>query len=157
MPHDQPLPRVVSRPAALAAGLTDRAVQHRLRTGRWQTLFLGTYAPFSGPVPREVWFDAALQYAGVGAALSHQTAAFVQGWRPDSAIIHVTVDAHRRVDPQPDLRIHRTRQWSAAEVSPTVLPRTTPERTALDLIATVEAARVAGLVTDVIRSRLTRS
>jgi hypothetical protein len=137
--------------------MTDPAITHRLRTGRWQSLFPGTYAPFSGPVPREVWFDAAVQYAGEGAALSHQTAAFLQGWREDSGIIHVTVDARRRVDPQQDLHIHRTRHWSAQEIEATLLPRTTPERTLLDLVAASAPDKLAGLVTDVIRSRLTTS
>jgi hypothetical protein len=137
--------------------MTDDAIKHRLRTRRWQSLFPGTYAPFSGPVPREVWFDAAVQYAGAGAALSHQTAAFLQGWREDSGIIHVTVAARRRVDPQPDLHIHRTRHWSAQEIEATLLPRTTPERTLLDLVAASARDKLAGLVTDVIRSRLTTS
>jgi hypothetical protein len=148
-------PRVVSRRAALADGMTDDAIKHRLRSGRWQSLFHGTYAPFSGPVPREVWFDAALQYAGEGAALSHQSAAFLQGWREDAGIIHVTVAARRTVDPQPDLHVHRTRHWSAAEIEATLLPRTTPERTLLDLVAASAPDKLAGLVTDVIRSRST--
>lgn len=65
------------------------------------------------------------------------------------------VAAVRRVDPQPDLHLHRTRQWSAAELEATSLPRTTPERTLLDLVGASTKDKLAGLVTDAIRSRVT--
>jgi hypothetical protein len=153
--NEAPPPRVVSRRAAVADGISDGAIAHRVRTGRWQRLYPGTFAPFSGPVPREVWFDAAVQYAGEGAALSHQTAAFVQGWRPDSGIIHVTVAARRTVAPQKDVHIHRSRNWSTSDVVSAAVPRTTADRTLLDLVVMSSSGKVAGLVTDAIRSRLT--
>ena len=150
-----PPPRAASRRLALAHGLTDGAIAHRIGTGRWQRLYPGTYAPFSGPVPRMVWFDAAVQYAGAGAALSHQTAACCQGWRPDPGIIHVTVPEGRKVAPQQGLHVHRSRNWSSADVGPGAIACTTPERTLLDLVAASPSSRVPGLVTDALRTRVT--
>jgi len=39
---------VVSRPQALAAGMSRNMVVVRLRSGRWQQLHWGVYATFSG-------------------------------------------------------------------------------------------------------------
>ncbi len=156
-PDAPPTPSAVSRAEAHALGLTDHAIKHRLDRGRWQSLFPGTYAPFSGPVPRETWLTAALRYAGPTSALSHVSAAGVDGWRPPGEIIHVTVAANRQVRPQPDLHIHRTRYWSSQDiVADSRLSRTTVERTVLDLVsATTREQKVIGLVTDAIGSRLT--
>jgi hypothetical protein len=40
---------VVTRAQVLAAGMTDRNIRSRLRSGAWQRIFPGVYATFSGP------------------------------------------------------------------------------------------------------------
>lgn len=153
---DAPPPLAISRAEALANGLTDGAIRHRLTTGRWQVVFPGAYAPFSGPVPRQTRLEAAVRYAGRAAALSHETAAAVQGWRPHPGSIHVTVPAARRVDPQPGLVVHRSRNWATLDVVDDYrAPRTTVRRTLLDLVdAAPDARRAVAIVTDCVRSRL---
>src|SRR6266851_3178535 len=51
---------VLTRAQVLDAGMTDKAIVARLRTGRWQRLQRGVYATFSGEPPR-----AALIWAAV--------------------------------------------------------------------------------------------
>jgi hypothetical protein len=51
---------VLTRVQALDAGLTDKAIAVRLRSGRWQRLHTGVYATFSGKPPREAWLWAAV-------------------------------------------------------------------------------------------------
>lgn len=51
---------VVSRPQALAAGMSRNMVVVRLRSGRWQQLHWGVYATFSGKPGRLATLWAAL-------------------------------------------------------------------------------------------------
>lgn len=44
---------VATRSQAHKAGLSDHAIAHRVASGRWQRLYEGVYATFSGPVPRQ--------------------------------------------------------------------------------------------------------
>lgn len=74
------------------------AIRVRLRNGRWQRLYPGVYAAFSGEPSRMAVIWAALVSAGPAAVISHQTAAelYQCGCRPARAV-HVTVPAARRV------------------------------------------------------------
>jgi len=131
---------IVSRGEALNLGFTNRGIQHRVTSGKWQRVHEGVYATFSGPLPRDARLWAAVRRAGEGAMLSHQSAAEVQGLidKPGGAI-HVTVAARRRPAERRPVRgivIHRSNQsrpqfpdgsWK--------LPRTRTEDTVLDLVA----------------------
>ena len=66
---------VVTRRQALRAGLTRSAIGTRIGTGRWQRIYPGVLATFSGEPGREALLWAAVLRAGPGAALSHETAA----------------------------------------------------------------------------------
>ena len=44
---------IVTRAQAHGSGLSDRAIAHRVATGRWQRVHLGVYAAFSGPLSRQ--------------------------------------------------------------------------------------------------------
>ena len=57
---------IVTRAQAHRSGLSDRAIVHRVATGRWQRVHLGVYATFSGPLSRQARLWAAVLYAGVG-------------------------------------------------------------------------------------------
>jgi hypothetical protein len=129
---------VVSREQARDAGFTKTVIDWRLRSGTWQRLHRGTYATFTGPLPREAKLWAAVLGVGPGATLSHETAAEVHGLidKPVKQI-HVSVPASRRpARPEiPGVTIHRSRclvpEWQPSWQ----LPRTTVEDTVLDLIA----------------------
>src|SRR3984893_12271523 len=88
----------ISRQQVLDAGLTPQLIIRRLQRGRWQQLFRGVYAVFTGLPPRETWLWAAILSAGEGAVLSHQTAAELHGLLdPPADAIYVTVPSTRRI------------------------------------------------------------
>ena len=60
----------ISRQPLLAAGLTPQMINTRLERQRWQQLYRGVYAAFSGLHSRDTWLWAAVLRAGHGAVLS---------------------------------------------------------------------------------------
>src|SRR5580658_8502972 len=87
---------VLTRAQALSLGWTDRFIEFRVSQGRWQRLYSGVYATFSGAPSRSCSLWAALLRAGEGAALSHWTAAELWGLVSQPAeAVHVTVPAER--------------------------------------------------------------
>jgi hypothetical protein len=101
--------------------------------------------------------DADLSYLGCdsGAVLSHETAGHAHGLCVAPSQIHVSVPYERDVAGQRGLVVHRSRTLVPANVvgSP---PRTTIERTVLDLLRKQRSADAAlGLVSDALRARRT--
>ena len=144
----------VSRPQLLEAGLTSKLINARLKCGRWQQLYWGVYAVFTGPVPRETWLWAALLRAGPGAALSHFTAAELHGLMDNRReAIYVTVPATRRII-VPGVVV-RTSRRIAIQPGPEP-PRTSIEETVLDLTELAQSFDDAcGWITRAIGRRLT--
>lgn len=147
---------VVTRQQLLAAGFSQDAILHRLERGRWQQLYRGVYALFTGPSDRMADLWAAVLRAGPGAVLSHHTAAELHGLvsKPGDAI-HVTVPATRRIKVQ-GIMVHISGRIADA-VQPNRAPlRTSIEETTLDL---TQLARgfdgVCGWITGAIANRLT--
>jgi hypothetical protein len=125
---------VFSRVQAIAIGFSERMVDARVRRGTWLRVYPGVYrerhqAPAGAG---RLW--AALLYAGRGAVLSHQTAAYLGGLlgKPDS-VVHVTIPQSRRVQRQPGLHIHRSRRAAELALTDTNPPRTSVAETILDL------------------------
>src|SRR6202035_3776138 len=91
---------VIARWQAETAGLAPDLVKAKLRGGRWQPLYRGIYAAFTGEPPRAAWQWAALLRAGEGAALSHYTAAEIDRLTDRASnVIHVIIGHDRRVQP----------------------------------------------------------
>jgi Transcriptional regulator, AbiEi antitoxin len=135
---------VLTRPQALAAGLTDSAITNRLRSGRWQRLYPGVYATFSGTLVPECHLWAAILRAGPSSALSHQTAARL--WELSGAstpAIHVTVPRGSPVASMPGVVIHYAQRVTQARHPTALPPRTTVEETALDLAGAARSAEDA--------------
>ena len=135
-------------------------IAERLRRGRWQQLFRGVYATFTGPVPREAWLWAAVLRAGPGAVLSYWTAAELQGLAdppggdPASGI-HVTVTSARRVR-VPGIVLHLSSRVAEATQPNREPPRTSIEETVLDLTqVTRDFDQVCGWITRACARRLT--
>ena len=63
----------ISRRQLLDAGLSIKLIERRLLRGRWQQLYRGVYAVFSGQPARDTWLWAAALRAGPvpGAEPSH--------------------------------------------------------------------------------------
>jgi very-short-patch-repair endonuclease len=133
---------VIARWQTPMAGLDAQVMDARLRRRRWQPLYRGVYAAFTGEPSRESMLWAAALRAGPGAALSHHTAAELDGLidRP-RGVIHVTIAAGRQVaisdrerHPRaPRLVVHRSERIGAARHPLRTPPRTRIEETALDL------------------------
>ena len=125
---------VLTRQQVLAAGLTRKTIEARVRSGRWQRLQLGVYAAFSGEPPRAARLWAAVLRAGPDAVLSHQTAAELHGLFPGPApLIHVTVPSGSRVVPPPGVRVHYSGRQAQARHPALAPPRTRLDDTVLDL------------------------
>jgi hypothetical protein len=128
---------VITRRQALGAGLTRSAICARVDGRRWQRIYPGVFAAFSGEPSRAALLWAAVLKAGPGAALSHETAAELHGLtRKPAALIHVTVPARRRVEPVPALMVHRSARIAEARHPCQAPPRTRIEETVLDLADT---------------------
>jgi hypothetical protein len=125
---------VLTRAQALGAGMTDKAVVVRLRTGRWQRLQRGVYAAFSGEPPRSALMWAAVLRGGPDAVLSHQTAAELSGLLASpEGLVHLTVPSAAPVDRFPGVVLHYSGRLAQAR-HPVLEPaRTRIEETVLDL------------------------
>jgi very-short-patch-repair endonuclease len=148
---------VLSRRQALSYGLSDDLIIDRVHDGRWQRLQRGVYAAFSGDVGRQAALWAAVLRAGPGAALSHRTAAELERLADgESALIHLTIPAARRVMPIRGAVVH-TRVDAEVATHPSRLPpRLRLEETVFDLADTCDDVYDAiGWVTSALGRRLT--
>lgn len=140
------------------AGITEDKLRWLVSSGRWQTIYPRTFATFSGPLPYDARLQAAVLYAGAGAALSHETAGALQGLCSQPDRVHVVVRYEREVANQPGLVVHRSRTITSRDISSANPPRTNIERTVLDLLAGKRTANAAlGLIGDAIRTRRTNA
>jgi predicted transcriptional regulator of viral defense system len=123
----------ISRKQLLDAGLNPQLIIRRIERSRWQQLYRGVYAVFTGPPPRATWLWAAVLRAGNGAVLSHQTAAELHGLIDAPAeSIFVTVPSTRRIT-TPGIVIRMSGRAAEATQPNREPPRTTLEETVLDL------------------------
>jgi predicted transcriptional regulator of viral defense system len=123
----------ISRQQLLDAGLNPQLIIRRIERNRWQQLYRGVYATFTGPPPRETWLWAAVLRAGNGAVLSHQTAAELHGLIDAPAeSIFVTVPSTRRIT-TPGIVIRMSGRVAQSTQPNREPPRTTLEETVLDL------------------------
>jgi hypothetical protein len=119
------LPAIALDPGVVAASL---------RSDRFQRLYRGVYAAFTGPPCREAELWAAVLRAGPDAVLSHQTAAELDGFAPaPSRLIHVTVPLEKRATRVRGIVLHRSGRLEMARHPARTPPRTRVEETALDL------------------------
>jgi predicted transcriptional regulator of viral defense system len=123
----------VSRRQLLGAGVDGQLIKRRLERRRWQQLYRGVYAVFSGPPGRDTWLWAAVLRSGDNAVLSHQTAAELHGLIDSPAgTIYVTVPATRRIT-TPGIVVRTSGRVVKARQPNREPPRTTIEETVLDL------------------------
>jgi hypothetical protein len=146
----------ISRQQLLDAGLNPQLIIRRIERGRWQQLYRGVYATFSGLPPRETWLWAAILSAGEGAVLSHQTAAELHGLLdPPADAIYVTVPSTRRVATR-GLIIRTSGRVKQARQANRAPARTSVEETVLDLVQLAPGFDdVCGWITKACAKRLT--
>jgi hypothetical protein len=134
---------VIARWQIPQAEIGATAVDSLIRQGRWQVLYRGVYATFTGPPSRLAVLWAAVLRAGPDAALSHYTAAELDALTDRTIqVIHVTVGSCRRIAiarresgaDLPSIVIHYSDRLARARHPSRTPPRTRVEETTLDLI-----------------------
>lgn len=130
----------------------DRAwIARQVSSGRWQRLYAGVLVVHSGPVPWRSRAWAALLHAGPGAALSHESAAFVLEFsRAAPSTLDISIPEARRLGQTPGLTIHRRRTVPPSSGRPR---RTWRGDTVVDLVAAARSDDDAvGWVCDAVRA-----
>ena len=127
---------MISRRQAIGSGMSSSAVASKVACGRWQKIYSGVYATFTGPIGRNARLWAVLLCAGTGAQLSHETAAELLRLADERCpLIHLTIPGERRVRPPEGVVIHRSSHmeqgWRFAREVP---PHTLVEETIMDLM-----------------------
>jgi len=129
--------QMADRPSDLAA------VDALVRSGRWQTLYRGVYTAYTGPPFRQSALWAAALRCGPQAALSHFTAAELDGLADDQRDqVHVTVPAQAQIrmsdrghaSGAPAIVVHRSARLPMTRHPARTPPRTRTEETVLDLV-----------------------
>ena len=125
---------VVTRAQLRKIGLSEGAIDRRVRTGFLVRIHRGVYAVVHAGLTREGRYMAAVLACGEGAALSHHSAAVVWEWvDPRGARIHVTVPtpggrAHRGL-----VVVHRSPLGPEDVTIKKGIPVTTPRRVLIDM------------------------
>ncbi|WP_165550100.1 type IV toxin-antitoxin system AbiEi family antitoxin domain-containing protein [Kribbella speibonae] len=146
-----------SRAQANAAGISDRSIAARCRTGRIQRLYRGAYVDFSGPVPWETRLWAAWLAYGPEAALAGETALRQYGIdRSGGDVIRLEIPHWRRLRGAAGVVVTRTRDFAQRVLGSRELPMVRLEVAVL----TVASRRsrpddAAALLLDVCRQRRT--
>jgi hypothetical protein len=164
---DPPLPPVVTRAEAIAAGLTRDQIRQRVRSGRWRALAHGVYDRRVDE-PCGNGFDAARQeharrtraavmaFRGSSAAL--HSAAVLHGlplWTPLPRSVALNVPLGKWNGTRPGVVVHRM-TMEEGDLTEAPIPATSVARTCIDLarlrsmsdgLAISDAALRAGLVT----------
>lgn len=125
---------VLSRKQALDYGLTPAVIERMTRSGNWPVLRRGVYSIYTGMPSRTAQLWAVTLRAGPDAAISHHTAAELQGLYDDrSAVIHVSVPEGRHIAGMAGVAVHRSGRLAKTALANLSPPRTRIEETVLDL------------------------
>ena len=148
---------LITHDQALQAGMTVAQVRHKVDSGEWIVVRRRVYAVAGAPA---TWVQAVAATAfslQPRAWVSHETAGRLWGFAfPEHEGIDVLVDLERRVK-MVGVRNHRSGALFTADLSRHLrIPVTTPERTLVDLSASVPAPTLARMVDDGLRRRLVR-
>jgi very-short-patch-repair endonuclease len=99
---------VATRAQLLALGISGKALDHRVKTGRLIAIHRGVYAVGHEALSPHGRIRAALLVAGLNAAASHSTATYLDHLTPTlPAVIHVTTVGSARRS-RPGLIVHQT-------------------------------------------------
>jgi hypothetical protein len=150
---------VIARHQALAAGLSDNALRHRLRRGgSWSKLLPGVYLAVTGTPTTLQQEMAALLYAGSGSMITGASALSCHNIRyATSDLIDVLVPAERKRHDAGFVRLQRTnrmpgRVWEMGPVR--YVP---PTRAVADAVRTMSSLRdVRAIVADAVQRRACR-
>ncbi len=123
---------VVSRPQALASGLTSKQVRWRVESGDWQRLHRGVYLTNSGAVTWRARARAGLLWCGAGSVLVMEAAAYLWQLQPaEPAVITIGVPTGRHPLPTAGIRPVQRSRLSATTLEG--LRTSRPAQTVIDL------------------------
>ncbi|MGN6609002.1 MAG: hypothetical protein ACTHMS_18570 [Jatrophihabitans sp.] len=155
LPDPTALPRILSWDGALALGLTRRAIQHRVTTGRWRRVLPRTYLT----VDTMTWSDrqaAATTFAGADALLTGAAALADDGLRSVArpSVLLMLVPYGRAPRSTGFVRVRRVERMPARALLPGPA-RVAPARAVTDLaVETRRLDDVRTLVSQAVRARL---
>jgi len=140
---------VVARGQLLDLGLSVRAIEHRLKTGRLHLLRRGVYAVGRPEIGHKGRWMAAVLSCGRGTVLSHRSAAALWGIGGER-VGGIEVSTPFASFNQPtELRVHRRYGLRAEDVTQQDgIPVTSPIRTLLDLAAELPPGEVERAVNE---------
>ncbi len=130
---------MISAAQARRLGMSPGEIRWKVESGKWQWVYRGVYAMFSGELSTEARLWAVVLNIGDSAVLSYETAAELHGFSMQAERqIHVTVPLASdpaRWSGMRGVTVHRTRNWRADPQPYWNLPRTPVSETVLDLVA----------------------
>jgi very-short-patch-repair endonuclease len=144
---------VAGRHQLRAHGVSEHAIDHRVRTGRFVPVFRGVYAVGHAALSDSGRVQAALLAAGPDAVVSHRAAAALHRILPSMPpFVDVTVTGNPRRS-RPGLEIHASRHPPPA-MRVAGFPVTTPLRTLQDLRVTLSHAELERACAEALVRRL---
>jgi very-short-patch-repair endonuclease len=147
---------VVSRAQLLELGLSGGGVSARVARGALHRKHQGVYAVGHTILGARGWWMAAVLACGETAVLSHAAAGALWGLRRSAAtIIDVTVPGSGGRARRSGIRTHRARNLDGHTTTHERIPVTTPERTILDLAATLNRRPLERVLDQAENTRLT--
>lgn len=146
---------VISRSQLLGLGMSDHAMQYRVRRGGpWQTLLPGVYLGVSGAPNLPQKEMAAMLYGGPGSLITGPVALLHAGLRcaSDLETVDVLVPAGRQRRNAGFVRLHRTRRIPAQITSSGPVRYAPVARAVADIALQLESVReVRAVVADVVQ------
>lgn len=142
---------VISRNAALEAGLSDRQIGYRLATERWRRLDRGVYAVNGSPTSHQQSLIAACLAAGLNAAASHLSAAAIERLSSHPEVPWVTVPSatHHRSG-----QLHRSPLDAKDVTRIDGIPVTAVPRTIIDCAMVCRDRQLSGILDDALSQKL---
>jgi hypothetical protein len=123
---------LITRPQALAQGLSASAISRRCLNGGWQRVLPNVFVSVSAPQTPGQQLKAVELWAGEGAAISHRSALQLWGGAANVDFIEVSTSNRRR--PRQGIRVHRARLLPDGHVvMKDGIRVTSAERTLVDL------------------------
>lgn len=147
---------LLTRKQAHEAGLSDRAIRHRLDAGRWGLMHSGVYRIAGSESCWEQALCAGVLAAGDGAIASHRAPLVMWGIEKIENVVELSVPLDRRPRVKGAV-IHRTDSLLLPERTRLRdIPLTTPARAVLDACAVLPRGTMDRIVEDVLSRRLVR-
>lgn len=145
---------LITRAQALAEGLTERIIDHKLASGAWLRVYRGVYLIAGTPASFEQRVLAACLRVGGDVAASHETAGVLWGLiERRQPLVEVTVPAGRH--PVSDrFAVHRSRCGVERVERTDGIPVTSVARTLLDLCSRLGRSELEDALDEALRRNL---